>query len=212
MKKFLMTLVAFVGLSSTVFAQSNIFSNENNRAYLGIRLGADISSTAGQNYDIYSNSVGFTLGAVYNIPVWQNMFVEPGLSLFYDTFGQELTDMGRSNHPEDINGSIRNFGFRVPVNLGYRFDFADDISLSIFTGPVVNLNLTGEQHVGDYSKKLMGNGFKRADMQRDFGASMQFFHNYYIQVSGAVGLTKVFNTPAEQFRRNTVNLSLGYNF
>ncbi|MDE6084875.1 MAG: porin family protein [Muribaculaceae bacterium] len=212
MKKIALTLLALVGLSIPSFAQSDIFNNENNRAYLGLRLGADISSTAGQNYDIYSNSVGFTLGAVYNIPMWQNLYIEPGLTFFYDTFGQELTTLGRSNHPEDINGSIRNIGFRIPVNVGYRFDFADNISLSLFTGPVVNLNATGKQHVGDYSQQLMGHGFKRADMQWDFGASMQFFHNYYIQVSGAVGLTKVFNTPAEQFRRNTVNLSLGYNF
>lgn len=212
MKKFFVTLLAIAGISSTVFAQGTIFSNDNNRPYMGIRLGVDISSTAGQNYDIYSNSVGLTLGAVYNIPAWQNLYIEPGLTFFYDTFGQELTTMGRSKHPEDINGSIRNIGFRIPVNAGYRFDFADDISLSLFTGPVLNLNATGKQHVGDYSQQLMGHGFKRADMQWDFGASMQFFHNYYISVTGAVGLTKVYNTDIEQFRRNTVNLSLGYNF
>ena len=60
----------------------------------------------------------------------------------------------------------------------------------------------------------MENGFKRFDMQWDFGVSMNYGHNYYVSISGAIGMTKVFNPSNDDisFRRNTCNIAIGYNF
>ncbi len=112
---------------------------------------ADISSAAnGGGY--YSNKAGFSAGAVYNIPLWRNLYFEPGLSVFYNPFGTTSWDsyevsvpvisdgqpvMGSDGKPltetkeiaYQIDGSIRNFGFRVPMLVGYHFDFTEDIKV-----------------------------------------------------------------------------------
>ncbi|MBD5365417.1 MAG: hypothetical protein HDR82_00120 [Bacteroides sp.] len=214
-KRTLTALVAAIALAGSVSAQNYLFNNPDNKSYLGIRAGVDISSTAGTVVDNYSNGAGFTIGAVYNIPLWQNLYFEPGVHFFYDTFGYNLL---KSAEPfVEIDGSVRNFGFRIPFNFGYHFDFTDDISVSLFTGPVLNTNLTAKTHFGtvkEYNMSIMENGFKRFDMQWDFGVSMTYAHNYYVAITGAVGMTKAYNPSVDLtgFRRNTCNISIGYNF
>ncbi|MBD5213637.1 MAG: porin family protein [Bacteroidales bacterium] len=215
MKRIFLALTALIGLGSAVSAQNLLLENPDNKPYFGARLGLDVTSTAGETYDTYTNGAGFNVGAIYNIPVVKNFYFEPGISLFYNTFGQEIAT--GHNELSVIKESIRNFGFRVPFNFGYRFDFTDDMSIYVYTGPVLNLNLTAKAHfdgnefVDSYSNSLMGNGFKRADMQWDFGVGYSY-NKLYVQVGGGVGVTKVYSDAVDSFRRNTFNLAVGYNF
>lgn len=218
MKRIALTLIAALSLAGAAKAQNvnYLIENPDNKAYFGVRAGVDISSTAGAVVDTYGNGAGFTVGAIYNIPLWKNLFFEPGVHFFYDTFSDEVSvqDFGE-DIPEIYDCSIRNCGFRIPLNFGYRFDFTDDISISLFTGPVLNTNLTAKYHFDkhhDYS--IMENGFKRFDMQWDFGVSMNYGHHYYVAVTGGIGMTKAYNPGLHDagFRRNTCNISLGYNF
>lgn len=219
MKRTIIAIAAALGLGSAVSAQNLLLENPDNKPYFGARLGLDVTSTAGAPEDTYNNGAGFNIGAIYNIPVVKNFYFEPGLSLFYNTFGQEITVLDHA--PDDIsliiNTSIRNFGFRVPFNFGYRFDFTDDMSIYVYTGPVLNLNITAKEHLGgneiveSYTHSLMGRGFKRADMQWDFGVGYSY-NKLYVQVGGGVGVTKVYSSPVESYRRNTFNIAVGYNF
>lgn len=222
MKRIALTLTLALGLACMAQAQNYLVDNPDNKAYFGVRAGLDISSTAGQVADNYGNGAGFTVGAIYNIPLWQNLFFEPGLHLFYDTFDYYVYVGDGTSFLEVYDGSIRNWGFRVPLNFGYHFDFTDDISISVFTGPVLNMNLKADTSCGDYDKKyggkygysLINNGFRRVDMQWDFGVSMNYGSNYYVALSGAVGVTKAYGVhyDDDDFRRNTFNISVGYNF
>ncbi len=223
MKRIVLALIAATALSGMATAQNYLIENPDNKPYIGLRLGLDISSVAGTADDSYGNGAGFTIGAVYNIPIWKNLFFEPGVHFFYDTFDNdiEVFDPAMPGTGDGIlsvyDGSIRNCGFRIPLNFGYRFDFTDDISISLFTGPVLNTNLTAKAYcdgLDDYTYSIMENGFKRFDLQWDFGVSMSYGHNYYVSVGGAVGMTKVFNPGNDDvsFRRNTVNIAVGYNF
>ena len=217
MKRTLTSIVAAIALVGSVSAQNYLLNNPDNKSYLGIRAGVDISSTAGAVVDTYGNGAGFTIGAIYNIPLWQNLYFEPGVHLFYDTFDYDFVDPESLPAFEEFDGSIRNLGFRIPFNFGYHFDFTDDISVSLFTGPVLNTNLTAKTHfdgIKEFNHSIMENGFKRFDMQWDFGVSMTYAHNYYVAITGAVGMTKAYNPSVDLtgFRRNTCNISIGYNF
>lgn len=218
MKRTALAILASLALAGTVQAQNYLIENPDNKAYLGLRLGLDISSTAGSADDSFGNGPGLTIGAVYNIPLWKNLFFEPGVHFFYDTFDNDISTWDPvTNITNEYDGSIRNCGFRVPLNFGYRFDFTDDISISLFTGPVLNTNITAKAHcesLNDYTYSVMENGFKRFDMQWDFGVSMNYSHNYYVSITGAIGMTKVFNPSNDDisFRRNTCNIAIGYNF
>lgn len=146
--------VALSGAALSASAASTyLFDNPENKTYFGARVGVDISSAANGG-GFYSNSPGFSLGAVYNIPVFMNLYFEPGLGIFYNTIGanqwtsftQEVTNPSTGvvedvEVPYQIDGSIRNFGFRIPLLIGYHFDFTEDIKVNVFTGPQLNLSL-----------------------------------------------------------------------
>ncbi len=220
MKRFIIALTAIIGLGTAASAQNLLFENPDNKPYFGVRLGLDVTSTAGATYDTYNNGAGFNAGAVYNIPVVKNFYFEPGLSLFYNTFGEQIT----TTIPDQYDGfayvmdtSIRNFGFRIPFNFGYRFDFTDEMSIYVYTGPVLNISVTAKQHCDAYgdeaahTENLMGHGFKRADMQWDFGVGYSY-NKLYVQVGGGVGVTKAYSSAIDSYRRNTFNIAVGYNF
>ena len=144
--------------STAVSAQSTyMFDNPDNREYFGVRVGLNVTSAANGGA-MYSNKPGFEAGAVYNMPLWKNLYFEPGLSIFYNAFGTVSYDTYEAPLPLpdgtfttterlfQIDGSIRNFGFRIPLTVGYHFDFSEDLKVHVFTGPQLNLSLVARYH------------------------------------------------------------------
>lgn len=212
-KKVLAALV--LGSATLLGSAQTLFDNESNHTYLGVRAGLDISS-ASEGYGAYNNGAGFHAGVIYHIPVKMNFYFQPGLSFFYDTFG-----MTRPMNPQPglpgAEGSIRNAGFRVPFDLGYHFDFTDDIKVYVFTGPQFNYSFSAKNHwnvnaAGFESESMFGDkGFKHFDLQWRFGAGISY-GNYYVSMIGAPGITKVYKVSKVGFRRNLFELTFGYNF
>lgn len=188
------------------------------RDAFGIRAGVEITSASGSP-DYYSNGVGGSVGAVYTKYLYKdNIYIEPGAYLFYDTFGQTLIQQKAPvEMPEEINGSIRNFGVRVPVNVGYRLALTDDMGLKFFTGPQMNMSLVARSHyngaeVNDGEGNIIGKkGFKRFDLQWNFGVGLDY-NRWFVGVSASAGVTKVMNRTFEHFRRNYACVSVGYTF
>lgn len=222
MKKTAIALIAAASISAAAsaqdYTQDYLIDNPVNKTYFGIRAGLDISSTAG-DHDSFGNGAGFTVGAVCNIPIDHNIFIEPGLYAFYNTFDNDIDTWKPSEDLYNVyDGSIRNWGIRVPFNIGYRLDFTNDISLAIFTGPVLNVNLSAKAYcdgLDNYTYSMMEyKDFKRIDAQWDFGISMNYGSHYYVGITGAVGITEAYKPKGDdvRFRRNTVNIAVGYNF
>lgn len=215
-KKSLLFLGVAISAFFTTNAQ-NIYDNPANRPYFGVRLGVDVTS-ASDNNGIYNNGAGFQAGVIYNLPIAMNFYFEPGLNIFYDTFGQSI-DIHHDGQSAQIDGSIRNFGFRAPFNFGFHFDFTPDISVSVFTGPILNYSVKAKshwEHIKGFpkyqSESLFGDGgFKHFDLQWNIGASLTY-GQYFVSISGAPGLTKVMDTKFYSFRRNTFTIAIGYNF
>ena len=226
------SMCASVGASA---ASSYLFDNPENRVYFGARASIDITSAANGG-GLYSNAPGFSVGAVYNIPMFMNLYFEPGLSLFYNTlstshwssFATGEIDPATGDPvivPYQIDGSIRNFGFRIPLLVGYHFDFTEDIKVNVFTGPQLNLSLVSRYHQNEVrvpgeeqpssSTSLFGtNGFKHFDLQWKFGVGVSY-QRYYMDLSGAWGMTKIMSVSpmtSRGVRRNIFAITLGYNF
>lgn len=228
-------------------AQNYMFDNPENKPFFGVRAGIDISSAANGGA-FYSNKAGFAAGAVYNIPVVMNFYFEPGLQLFYNVFGTMhlepqdyyVTDPVTGAQILDdtkyyqVDGTIRNFGFRIPLNLGYHFDFSEDLSVHVFTGPQLNLSLVARYHQNEVinpsgqvvesdSQSIFGTGgFKHADLQWNFGVGVTW-QRYYMSIGGSVGVTHMKSASIvkagpytvdlnRNLRRNVFNISVGYNF
>lgn len=224
MKRILLIIAIAIGVTTASAQDATIFENPSNRAFLGARVGVDISSTGNSGTGVYNNGTGFTFGGVYNIPVYKNLYFEPGLSLFYNTFGQQKLEAKEIEVDDQIeslyylvDSSIRNLGFRIPFIFGYNFDFTDDIRVAPFTGPQMNLSLLARYHRKsvldpETDHSLFGeNGFKHTDFQWVFGVGVTY-QQYYASISGGIGLNRCYSKGPEYFRRNTFNISLGYNF
>ncbi len=131
-------------------AQSPVFDNPDNRPFIGARIGLDVTLPGRFNIDninsvnSYNSGAGFSFGAVYNRPLLANLYLEPGFLFYYDTTGEDVI-VDVTDTPNIADVSLREFGFRIPVVVGYHFDFSN-FSLRVYTGPELKYGLHGKIH------------------------------------------------------------------
>ena len=172
---------------------------------------------------------GFTVGAIYNLPLVANLYLEPGVTLAYTTESfKNSEDMFPAFLAKQMkHSSARKFSFEVPVQVGYHFDFTPDISLAISTGPVLKVGLVNDYYLT--SEDLPGVGvlhksgslygengpLHRVDCAWRVGVGFNLNQNYYIGVSGDIGLCNMLNDNNDgtvSLHENAFQVSLGYNF
>jgi len=129
-------------------------------------------------------------------------------------------------HNYACEGTIKNYGARIPMQCGYRIRLPYDLSLSLATGPQLNINIFAKEHFapdsGTDSKctgdplNLFNFGFHKADLQYSFIADLTYKKHYSIGVSGAIGLTDAASMSQGQrrlnIRRNNIAVVLIYKF
>lgn len=194
-----------------------------NRVTYGARLAMEVSVPGGSN-SIYKVGSGFTAGAVANIALPKKFFVEPGLLFYFSAMSAK--DLISFDDKYFYEGAARLYGLRVPVNFGYNFYVADNWDMAVSTGPYVNFNLSAQQTlspnlgapvpVPDRKISLFDHGWKRVDGGWNINLSVTFAESYYVGVSGGVSFTPLasYGNKDKKIKiyRNTVAISLGYNF
>lgn len=220
MKKVFISLIAALACFAGASAQ-NVVNNPDNRDYFGIRAGLDIAcpgdvSSQGIGVSVFGNGAGFHVGAIYNLNVVANFYVEPGLNFFYDTYSvkKEALESNVSS------SSIRKFGLRIPIMAGYHFDFTPDIKLHVFTGPELETGFIAKQHAKVNGISMSENlyngtdGLKRFDFIWDFGVALSY-QQFQIGLTGGIGMVNMMEDTGFSdvtFHENRVSISLGYNF
>lgn len=228
MKKYLIFAAGSILASMSAFAQESIVNNPDNKAYFGIRVGGEIScpgkiTSENIGISVFKNGGGVEFGGIYNVPVVANFYIEPGLKFYYNTYSvkDEWIDAMQGENIYNtlaIDGmSIRKFGMRVPVMAGYHFDFTDDIKVSVFTGPELEIGFTAKGYVKgpgyEESESVYGDdgGMHRVDLLWGVGAGITYQHLYF-GVSGGIGMLNMMTESDVKFHENRVTFSLGYNF
>lgn len=220
MKNVLMSLVTVIAAWLPCFGQNQMFDNPDNQVHFGVRLGLDINSLRGPE-ERYGTHAGFNVTGIYNLPLWKNLYFEPGLGVFYDT--ATLNAVKDTEGTMILSrGSVRNLGFRVPFNFGYRIDATDDVSLHIFTGPQVNYNLKFATYYGGVKASNQPEAdFNRLDFQWNVGLGVDY-GCYYAYLQGGLGLTRLIQEKKHVYndfqiifpgaKRNLFTIGVGYNF
>lgn len=227
MKKVFATVICSI-LALSAYAQNSIVNNPDNHGYFGIRASLDIACPGQVKYenigvDAFKPGAGFSVGAVYNLPLVANLYFEPGVNLYYNTYGLDNFQVADDDFTTgiDITGSVRKFGMRIPLQFGYHFDFTPGVSLAIFTGPELEVGFSGRQHMKfkagkiseTHSEDIYGDdGMSRVDLLWKFGAGLTLSHNYYLGVGGGVGMLNMSGDSDIKFHENLVQITLGYNF
>ena len=236
MKKLFISLA--VAASAFCSHAQNIFDNPDNHAYFGARLSYELACPGDVDIDGFAskidalgNSSGFSVGAIYNLPVWKNLYFEPGASIYYNTYSINKSMLSLISEETFESASVRQWGIRIPLHIGYHFDFTPDIRVAVFTGPEFNVSFKGNVHMGIDKYNVTGPAFgdegyfNRADIKWRFGVGATLFDHYYIALSGAAGMCDLMRddivfddanglsrTPNLKMRSNLFNLTLGYNF
>ena len=220
MKKVLFSLLAAIAVVIPVKSQNYLWDNPDNHAHFGVRLGLDIISLSSTE-NRYGTKAGFNLSGIYNIPLWKNLYFEPGLGIFYD--GGMINAVYTTDNVKVLDrGSLKNFGFRVPFNFGYRFAAPNNVSLHIFTGPQLNYNVSfGTYYDGVKATNQPEADFNKLDFQWNIGLGVDY-GSYYAYIQNGLGLThlikaKDYNYNEYQLmypgaRRNLFSIGVGYNF
>lgn len=207
---------------TTVWGQSILLDDPANKSYVGVRAGLDISSPTP---DVFKNGAGFHVGAVYNVKVVKNFYIEPGAMLYYDTWSLNdkrfQAELAGERRDIGLNSSFRNFGVRIPLMLGYHFDFTPGINVAVFTGPELSIGMRSRYHYDATVSGVQGldvsgaiscyspgdnktgneavdnllnqvqNLFHRVDCAWKLGVGVNY-SNFHVSVGGAIGMTNVY--------------------
>lgn len=210
MKRLIAGVVLAVSATTCAYAQMELVDNPTNKYYLGVRAGIDVTSLQSSG-DLFKAGAGFHAGIIYHMPIWKNLYFEPSLSLFYNSAGIKDVDY----RPGYLlkGGKITDWGLRVPMNVGYRFDITDKVGISFFTGPNISLNLKSSYSFRTEIPNDFDIHFKGFDMGWNFGVGVAY-NRWVLALTGTVGCTHYIEQEDDFYyaRRNNISLAFGYNF
>lgn len=219
MKRFqLLVTIALLlsGLNLKAYAEE-----EYTKPLFGIKAAVDLNLPGkwhgdGGSVKWFRHGFGGTLGGVCNVYLGRGFYLEPGVSLFYDTYsyyGFVIPD-GAGNHIES-DPSIYKLGLRVPVVFGYEINAGERFAMTVFTGPELSYafagntrlkhkNLIDDHHLLDLFGK---HGYqRRVDCAWKVGIGFPA-DAWYISLDAAFGLTNLLKSDMT-FRENRLTLGV----
>lgn len=106
---------------------------------------------------------------------------------------------------------------RIPVIAGYHFDFTQDLKVSVFTGPELEIGFSAKEHLKgqniSLSESVYGDegGMNRVNLLWGIGAGITYQH-FYFGVNGGIGMLNMNSESDVKFHESRVTFSVGYNF
>lgn len=191
-------------------------------SYFGIKAGIDMNLPGKWHYDdgsvkMYRHGYGFNLGGVYNAWLGKGFFLEPGVSLYYDSYSyyELYVSDGVSTTVFDKDPRVYKIGLRIPVVVGYEFGITERYSMNIFTGPELNYSFAG--NIVGKNKELWGDLTdtlfemqRRVDCAWKIGLGFPVNH-FMLGIDAAVGMTDL-QKGSISFRENRLTLAGTYYF
>lgn len=189
----------------------------------GARLSMDVTIPGGGR-SVYDTGAGFSLGGIARISLAKGFYLEPGLFFYYTGMSSKgLVTFDNEYYYED---AAKYYGLRIPLLAGYKFSISPQLDMSVATGPYLNVNLYARQQLSpnleapdplpDKKINLFNHGWKHVDAGWAIRLSMTFAHDYYVGITTGIAFTPLarYGDKDKKIRihRNTIAISLGYNF
>lgn len=183
----------------------------------GVKASFDINTpgkwhVADTSVKAYRTGLGGAIGGVYTHYFNDNIFLEPSLSVFYDTYSHYEVYLDESMTEKDP--SIYKVGLRLPVVVGYTFDITDDFALAVFIGPEINYALAGGTRFKTKAMADAVNGkiFGKEGYQNRFNCAWKGglgfpFSDWRVDFEASLGLTDIAKGDPS-FKENRFSISL----
>lgn len=164
---------------------------------VGLRGGLNMSSMTGDISGI-ENKTGYNIGLILDVPVSQNLFLQPGIS---------LTNKGYNIQNSDLKCNATYL--EVPVMLSYSIPVAHDSDLRLNAGSYMAYGIDGKDEPDGIDTFTDGN-YKKFDCGLGIGAGMNI-SKFYIGFNYEFGLVNVNDGPAD-VKTSNLSLNIGCNF
>ncbi len=202
-------------------ARIPVFGESGHRNGWSAQITFELTTPAGgQGHLSMGGGVSATLA--YTFSLADRWFISPGAGAFFNTFGTDFIP----EYGNKYEGTVKNFGLRLPVYAGPIFRLSDDFELTVASGPNINISFYAKEFaapnysadIADLEKlvNLMGKGFNRIDMQWGLLASLTYKTHYSIGISASAGLTDaavISDGPCSlHIRRNNLAFTMSYKF
>ncbi len=227
MKKFtICAVLAAAAMLSGAKASASVFEANDNSLSIRPVLSLDITCPGDTKiYDLLKleelkSGAGLSFGAVVDVPIWMNMYLESGLKFYYHTakYNKDFFDIAYDDDDlKPSSGSIREFGVSIPVLVGYHFDF-DPVRLHVFTGPEFNIGFSGKEHL-NYTvsnhkvseSESIYDDLRRGDVAWVIGAGVQYERAMFT-ISAHPGMVNWSKVNGNHLNRTNVDLGISYFF
>lgn len=215
-------MIVFIG--NGINAANPRYNNPENTPYWGIRLGVDGGATGyvkvgDEAKELYHDDAGVALTGTYNVPIVANLYLEPGLSVYYyeysankdvlESFGPDITDITR-----------KIFGMRLPVMIGYHFDLTKKFKIYLYTGPELETGFVAKEQIKSYTyrplttwRNLYGDdgSLKRINVLWGYGLGFSY-SKFYFGFGGGQGLVNMVKNSDMRMRGLHAYFQIGLNF
>lgn len=217
----LICLACGAGASAQDLAASPMLNQNPVRHGLSTHLAFELTTPTGSR-GRWSTGGGATVTVAYTWYLNRRWFISPGIGGFYNTMGTDFIP----EYGTVYEGTVKNFGARIPVYSGYNFKLPGEFDLALATGPTLNISLYAREHATpnftaeiiepEKAVDLFPKGFNRVDLQWSFFAGLTYKEHYCIGISAAIGLTRVASISdgpcTLNIHRNNVAFMLSYKF
>ena len=215
MKRALFYIVFILG---TITTSAQIIETGESSFMWGVRAAFDVNlpgKVHGNVIDdrMFRNGTGGTVGAVCNIFLGKKFYLEPAISLFYDTYSYNGLTITGINY-EESDPTAYKFGIRIPLVVGYSIRLTDLISIAPFTGPEMSYSFAGAMKIHDKDKLELDDAsiFGKYGNQRRFECGWKigiaFFTGMWsFNIDGTIGLTNLM-TNGTKFHENRGSVSV----
>ncbi len=183
---------------------------------IGVRAGLNFANMSEEGVSPDSR-LGLHAGVVFDIPVAENFFVQPGLFL-----SQKGAKMTEKVDGVKVEANLTPLYLEVPVLASYRIPLSEKVKLHLNAGPYLAYGISGktkaEAAAGGYKESaevdLFGDegSAKRFDAGVQIGAGLGFLNNYYAGIAYEWGVTNISQTTSGKTKNRNFMISLGYNF
>lgn len=205
-------------IAGVLGANAQIIETGETNPVWGVRAAFDVNLPGKVHLDkiddrMFRNGTGGTIGAVCNIFVGKRFYLEPAVSLFYDTYSYNGLTIAGSDY-EESNPTVYKAGIRIPVVVGFSIPLSNRISIAPFTGPEMSFSFAGAIKVHDKEKLELDDTsiFGKYGNQRRFECGwkigLAFFSGMWsFNIDGTIGLTNLM-TNGTEFRESRGSVSI----
>lgn len=215
MKKILLLVCA---MFSGIYANAQIIENGERNPTWGVSAAFDVNLPGKVHSNVINDKMfrtgtGGTIGAACNIYLGHKFYLEPAVSLFYDTYSyKDLVVAG--NDYEESDPSIYKIGVRIPIVAGYSIGVSDRLSIAPFTGPELSYAFAGDIKFHDKEKleaeeiSLFGKFGNQRRVECGWKIGVAFFSGMWsFNIDGTIGMTNLM-TNGLKFRESRGSVSI----